>query len=54
MFTLVVCCRNFLEALDECAPDIIVYNAGTDVLVGDRLGDLSISEQVIIIFDNAA
>jgi len=34
------------EALREFHPDILVYNAGTDVLDGDRLGLLAISAQV--------
>lgn len=33
-------------ALNEVRPDIIVYNAGTDILDGDPLGGLSISPQV--------
>lgn len=33
-------------ALNEERPDIIVYNAGTDVLDGDPLGGLAISPQV--------
>jgi len=33
-------------ALGEFHPDIVVYNAGTDILQGDSLGLLSISEQV--------
>lgn len=33
-------------ALNELRPDIIVYNAGTDILDGDPLGGLSISPQV--------
>lgn len=33
-------------ALNEARPDIIVYNAGTDILDGDPLGGLSISPQV--------
>ncbi|XP_030063627.1 histone deacetylase 11 isoform X2 [Microcaecilia unicolor] len=33
-------------ALNEVRPDIIVYNAGTDVLDGDPLGGLAISPQV--------
>ncbi|MED6262034.1 Histone deacetylase 11, partial [Ataeniobius toweri] len=32
-------------ALNEVHPDIIVYNAGTDILDGDPLGGLSISPQ---------
>lgn len=33
-------------ALNEIRPDIIIYNAGTDILDGDPLGGLSISPQV--------
>uniref|UniRef100_A0A3P9IA25 Histone deacetylase 11 n=1 Tax=Oryzias latipes TaxID=8090 RepID=A0A3P9IA25_ORYLA len=35
-------------ALNELRPDIIVYNAGTDILDGDPLGGLSISPQGIV------
>ncbi|XP_017548315.1 histone deacetylase 11 isoform X1 [Pygocentrus nattereri] len=35
-------------ALNEIRPDIIVYNAGTDVLDGDPLGGLAISPQGIV------
>lgn len=35
--------------LNEVRPDIIVYNAGTDVLDGDPLGGLSISPQVLLL-----
>lgn len=38
--------RNLEKALQEHPPDVVVYNAGTDVLEGDRLGGLSISPQV--------
>jgi histone deacetylase 11 len=38
--------RNLEEALREFHPDILVYNAGTDVLDGDGLGLLAVSEQV--------
>ena len=39
--------RNHLEgALNEFTPDVLIYNAGTDVLDGDPLGNLSISAQV--------
>ncbi|XP_030584627.1 histone deacetylase 11-like [Archocentrus centrarchus] len=34
--------------LNEVLPDVIVYNAGTDILDGDPLGGLSISPQGII------
>ncbi|KAK7499568.1 hypothetical protein BaRGS_00009220 [Batillaria attramentaria] len=41
--------RKHLEgALNEFTPDILVYNAGTDILDGDPLGALSISAQGII------
>lgn len=36
-------------ALNEVTPDVIVYNAGTDILDGDPLGGLSISPQVSVI-----
>lgn len=36
-------------ALNELKPDIIVYNAGTDILDGDPLGGLAVSPQVCII-----
>ncbi|KAK7907408.1 hypothetical protein WMY93_016020 [Mugilogobius chulae] len=35
-------------ALNEVQPDIIVYNAGTDILDGDPLGGLSISPHGIV------
>ncbi|NWH16813.1 HDA11 deacetylase, partial [Grus americana] len=35
-------------ALNELKPDIIVYNAGTDILDGDPLGGLAISPQGIV------
>ncbi|XP_008319195.1 histone deacetylase 11 [Cynoglossus semilaevis] len=35
-------------ALNEIRPDIIIYNAGTDILDGDPLGGLSISPQGIV------
>ncbi|KAK2914537.1 histone deacetylase 11 isoform X1 [Channa argus] len=35
-------------SLNESRPDIIVYNAGTDILDGDPLGGLSISPQGIV------
>ncbi|KAL8611213.1 Histone deacetylase 11 [Nucella lapillus] len=41
--------RKHLEgALNEFTPDVIVYNAGTDILDGDPLGNLAISAQGII------
>jgi len=43
--------RNLEEALREFHPDILVYNAGTDVLDGDRLGLLAISAQVSKLYE---
>ncbi|XP_036206242.1 histone deacetylase 11 isoform X10 [Myotis myotis] len=40
--------RNLKRALQEHPPDVMVYNAGTDILEGDRLGGLSISPQGIV------
>ncbi|CAH1265639.1 HDAC11 [Branchiostoma lanceolatum] len=40
--------KNLEKALEEFNPDIIVYNAGTDVLEGDPLGALSISPEGIV------
>lgn len=39
---------NLEAAFQEFRPDILVYNAGTDILEGDRLGLLSISPSGII------
>jgi len=40
---------NFFSALTESfvkvKPDFIVYNAGTDILKGDRLGLLSVTAE---------
>ncbi|XP_052795178.1 histone deacetylase 11-like [Mya arenaria] len=43
--------KNFDEALTEFHPDVIVYNAGTDILEGDPLGNLNISPKGIIARD---
>lgn len=40
--------RNLSTSLEEFSPQLIVYNAGTDILKGDPLGCLSISPQGII------
>jgi len=40
------CFENSIERFPQ--PDLLIYNAGTDSLVGDPLGRLSISEQGII------
>ncbi|KAF5285340.1 hypothetical protein FQA39_LY04439 [Lamprigera yunnana] len=39
---------NVTEALNEFSPDLVVYNAGTDILDGDPLGCLNISANGII------
>ncbi|XP_018880136.1 histone deacetylase 11 isoform X6 [Gorilla gorilla gorilla] len=40
--------RNIKKSLQEHLPDVVVYNAGTDILEGDRLGGLSISPAGIV------
>jgi histone deacetylase 11 len=37
--------RKLPQALESFHPDIVVYNAGTDVLVGDPLGVLDITPE---------
>uniref|UniRef100_A0A8C5XH79 Histone deacetylase 11 n=1 Tax=Microcebus murinus TaxID=30608 RepID=A0A8C5XH79_MICMU len=39
---------NIKKALQEHLPDVVVYNAGTDILEGDRLGGLSVSPGGIV------
>jgi histone deacetylase 11 len=36
------------EGFDKFKPDIVYYNAGTDILTGDRLGGFDVSEDGII------
>lgn len=43
--------KSLLDALKEFPPDLLVYNAGTDILAGDRLGGLSVTEDGIIVRD---
>ena len=38
--------RGLPAALDEFDPDVVVYNAGTDILEGDRLGNMDITPEV--------
>lgn len=40
------CFRYLEKSLSKFHPDIIVYNAGTDVLEGDPLGKLAVSAEV--------
>jgi histone deacetylase 11 len=39
---------NLEKCLNEFQPDFIVYNAGTDILQGDPLGNLDITPEVYI------
>ena len=34
--------------IDEFMPEFIIYNAGTDIMAGDPLSGLNISEQGVI------
>ncbi|XP_028896065.1 histone deacetylase 11 isoform X2 [Zeugodacus cucurbitae] len=40
--------RSFKYALSEFRPDLLVYNAGTDILLGDPLGLLSITPEGVM------
>lgn len=40
--------RCLMQALAEFKPDVVIYNAGTDVLRGDPLGSLALSEDGVI------
>jgi histone deacetylase 11 len=40
--------RHLPAVLDEFDPDVVVYNAGTDILEGDRLGNLDITPEGVI------
>lgn len=40
--------QSLTKALNDCTPDLIVYNAGTDVLENDPLGLLSITPSGVI------
>ena len=46
VISVVIYFRHVEGALNEFTPDVVVYNAGTDILSGDPLGLLSISPQV--------
>lgn len=39
--------KGLKEAMCECQPDFVVYNAGTDVLCGDSLGKMSLTCKVV-------
>lgn len=34
--------KNIPKALDSFKPEFVVYNAGTDCMIGDPLGGLSV------------
>ncbi|ALC47955.1 HdacX, partial [Drosophila busckii] len=40
--------RSLMRALSEFKPNIIIYNAGTDVLAGDPLGNLSLTPEGVL------
>lgn len=40
--------EKLTQAIQDCSPDLLIYNAGTDILAGDPLGGMNISEQGII------
>ena len=40
--------ENLPKALDEFKPQLLIYNAGTDILIGDRLGCMDISQDGVV------
>ena len=40
--------KHIPHALDLFKPDLVLYNAGTDILVNDRLGALDITREGVI------
>ncbi len=47
-FLLLSIIRKLNESFDEFYPDLVVYNAGTDILKGDPLGRLNVTRSGII------
>jgi histone deacetylase 11 len=45
---LILLLASLPKAIGEFNPELIVYNAGTDIFMEDRLGNLSVSERGII------
>jgi histone deacetylase 11 len=41
--------RNVKKTVRQVKPDLLVYNAGTDILEGDPLGILAISPYVMFL-----
>jgi histone deacetylase 11 len=39
------------EAINDCRPDLVFYNAGTDIYENDPFGSLSITQEAIIARD---
>ena len=40
--------RNIEKAFQEFTPNLVIYNAGTDILSGDPLGRLNISRDGVL------
>lgn len=40
--------RSLVQAIEAAKPDFIIYNAGTDILSGDRLGGMKVSVDGIV------
>ena len=40
--------ENLPKAIEQTKPNLIIYNAGTDILEGDVVGKLAVSEEGII------
>lgn len=49
-------CSHVEGALNEFNPQVVIYNAGTDIMEGDSLGLLSVTKQVTmstsLVYDN--
>lgn len=49
-------CSHVEGALNEFSPQVVIYNAGTDIMEGDSLGLLSVTKQVTmfasLVYDN--
>lgn len=43
--------RSLTQVFETFKPEFVVYNAGTDCMVGDPLGNLNISEKGIVARD---
>ncbi len=45
---LAIVLEGLSKVLQDAQPDVIIYNAGTDILAGDKLGRMSITQEGII------